>query len=63
MYEKWLRLDSSSPPDVRKTVVQSLRQVYSAWTNWYLAHQQYDQSSAGRGECSTLWVDPNDGSG
>ncbi len=44
MFEKWLKLDSKLPPDVRKTVVQSLRQVYSAWTNWYLEHERYEEA-------------------
>jgi len=44
MFEKWLKLDSKLPPDVRKTVVQSLRHVHSAWTNWYLEHERYEEA-------------------
>ena len=44
MFEKWLKLDSKLPPDVRKTVVQNLRQIYSAWTNWYLEHERYEEA-------------------
>ncbi len=44
MFEKWLKLDSKLPPDVRKTVVQSLRQIYSAWANWYLEHERYEEA-------------------
>jgi glycosyltransferase involved in cell wall biosynthesis len=44
MLEKWLELDSKLPPNVQKTVVQSLRQVYSAWTNWYLEHERYQEA-------------------
>src|ERR1039457_1881796 len=44
MFEKWLKLDSELAPDVRKTVVQSLRHVYSAWTNWYLEHERYEEA-------------------
>jgi len=44
MLEKWLKSDSKLPPDVRKTVVHSLRHVYSAWTNWYLEHEQYEEA-------------------
>ena len=44
MFEKWLKLDSELAPDVRKKVVRSLRHVYSAWTNWYLEHEQYEEA-------------------
>ena len=44
MFEKWLKLDAEFAPDVRKTVVRSLRHVYSAWTNWYLEHEQYEEA-------------------
>ena len=44
MFEKWLKLDSKLPLDVRKTIVQSLRRVYSAWTNWYLEHKRYEEA-------------------
>jgi glycosyltransferase involved in cell wall biosynthesis len=44
MFEKWLKLDSKLPPDVRKIIVHSLRQVYSAWTNWYLEHERYEEA-------------------
>jgi glycosyltransferase involved in cell wall biosynthesis len=44
MLEKWLKLDSELPPDVLKTVTHSLRQLYSAWTNWYLEHERYEEA-------------------
>ena len=44
MFEKWLKLDSKLPPEVRETIVQSLRHVYSAWTNWYLEHERYEEA-------------------
>jgi len=44
MFEKWLKLDSEVPPDVRKTVVQNLREINSAWTNWYLEHERYQEA-------------------
>jgi glycosyltransferase involved in cell wall biosynthesis len=44
MLEKWLKLDLKLTPDVRKTILQSLQQVYSAWTNWYLEHEQYGEA-------------------
>ena len=42
--EKWLKLDSQLPPEVRKTVVRNLRHVYSAWANWYLEHKRYEEA-------------------
>jgi glycosyltransferase involved in cell wall biosynthesis len=44
MLEKWLKLDSKLPPDVRKTVVQNLREINSAWTNWFLEHGRYAEA-------------------
>jgi glycosyltransferase involved in cell wall biosynthesis len=44
MLEKWLTLDSQLPLSVRKTIVQSLRRIYSAWTNWYLEHKRYEEA-------------------
>jgi glycosyltransferase involved in cell wall biosynthesis len=44
MYEKWLGLGTALPPEVRKTVERDLRLVHSHWTNWYLAHEQYNEA-------------------
>ncbi|MFZ0979274.1 MAG: hypothetical protein WAN23_07710, partial [Candidatus Acidiferrales bacterium] len=44
MLEKWLKLDSKLPLDVLKTVTHSLRQLHSAWTNWYLEHERYEEA-------------------
>jgi glycosyltransferase involved in cell wall biosynthesis len=44
MFEKWLRLDSKLPPDVRRTVVQDLRGVHSSWTNLYLETKRYAEA-------------------
>ena len=44
MLEKWLKLDSKLPPDVRTLVIQGLRHVHSAWANWYLEHERYDEA-------------------
>ena len=44
MLEKWLNLDPKLPRDVRKTLVQNLRQIHGAWTNWYLEHEQYAEA-------------------
>jgi glycosyltransferase involved in cell wall biosynthesis len=44
MLEKWLKLDSKLPLDVREIIIENLRQVYSAWANWYLEHEQYEEA-------------------
>ena len=56
MFEKWLNLDSGLPPEVRKTIMRSLRQVYSAWANWYLEHGRYDE--ARQAVCNALKYEP-----
>jgi len=43
MLEKWLK-DSTLPPEVRKLVIRGLRQIHSAWANWYLEHEQYEKA-------------------
>jgi len=44
MYEKWLGLGNALRPQVRKIVQRDLRGVHSHWTNWYLAHEQYNEA-------------------
>ena len=44
MFEKWMKLDLNLTPDVQKRVVRNLRQTYSAWTNWYLENQRYEEA-------------------
>jgi hypothetical protein len=44
VFEKWLRLDSKLPPDVRRIVRQDLRGVHSSWTNWYLETGRYAEA-------------------
>jgi glycosyltransferase involved in cell wall biosynthesis len=56
MFEKWLKLDSKLRPDVRKTVIQSLRRVYSAWANWYLEHERYEE--ARQAVCEAMKYEP-----
>jgi glycosyltransferase involved in cell wall biosynthesis len=56
MFEKWLKLDSKLPPDVRKTVIQSLRRVYSGWANWYLEHERYEE--ARQAVCKAMKYEP-----
>lgn len=52
MFEKWLKLDSGLPADVRGTIVRNLRHVHSAWANWYLEHKQYEK--ARRAVCQAI---------
>jgi glycosyltransferase involved in cell wall biosynthesis len=42
--EKWLRLDTVLPSNVRKSTVQKLRAIHSAWANWYLENEEYDKA-------------------
>jgi len=56
MLEKWLKLDSKLPPDVLKTVTNNLRQLHSAWTNWYLEHERYEE--ARQAVCKAMKYEP-----
>lgn len=43
MYEKWLnKVEQTS--DVRRTIINNLRDVHSRWANWYLETGQFDQA-------------------
>jgi len=44
MFEKWAQLASKLPPDVLKTVSHNLRHIYSAWANWYLENERYEEA-------------------
>jgi glycosyltransferase involved in cell wall biosynthesis len=44
IFDKWLSLDSQLPSGVRSTLVRNLRNVHSAWANWYLEHEQYHEA-------------------
>lgn len=50
MFEKWLKLGTSVPSEIRRAILQNLRHVHSAWTNWYLEHKQYDQARLSIGQ-------------
>lgn len=43
MREKWLR-DPALPAPIRKIVERELRQVHSAWANWYLESERYEEA-------------------
>jgi glycosyltransferase involved in cell wall biosynthesis len=44
IFDKWLALDSQLPLGIRSILVRNLRNVHSAWTNWYLEHEQYEEA-------------------
>ena len=44
MLEKWLTSNSNLAPNIRKIVVANLSQTHSAWTNWYLEHERYNEA-------------------
>jgi len=44
MFEKWLRLDTKLPQDVKLNVIHGLRHVHSAWANWHLEHERYEEA-------------------
>jgi glycosyltransferase involved in cell wall biosynthesis len=56
MLEKWFKFNSKLPPDVLKTVTHSLRQLHSAWTNWYLEHERYEE--ARQAVCKAMKYEP-----
>jgi len=58
MFEKWLR-NSKLSPDVRKTVIQGLRHIHSAWANWYLEHEQYEKARQAMHEAMKYELTPN----
>lgn len=41
MLEKWLKMDTRMPADVRRAIGQSLRGVHSSWGNWHLEMGDY----------------------
>jgi glycosyltransferase involved in cell wall biosynthesis len=44
MYEKWLGMGSTLPPDVHRIVRQDLRGIHSSWANWYLETKRYAEA-------------------
>jgi len=48
--EKWLNLSAELPPDVRIGIRNNLRDIHSAWTNFYLEREEYESA---RQEIST----------
>jgi glycosyltransferase involved in cell wall biosynthesis len=43
MLEKWLK-DAVLTPKVRKAVARTLRQTHSAWANWYLQAERFEEA-------------------
>jgi glycosyltransferase involved in cell wall biosynthesis len=44
MYENWLGMGRTLPPEVRRIVRQELRGVHSSWANWYLETERYAEA-------------------
>lgn len=59
MYEKWLRLGTELPPDVRAAVIQNLRAIHSMWANWYLQNGKYAQAHEALSRAVRCGVTPN----
>src|SRR5256712_1598778 len=50
LYEKWLSLSEELPSHVRTAILDNLRDIHSAWTNFYLETEEYERA---RQEIST----------
>jgi len=48
--EKWLSLSAELPSDVRIGILNNLRDIHSAWTNFYCEREEYERA---RQEIST----------
>lgn len=44
MLEKWLSMQPTLPPDLRRTVKRRLGALHSHWANWYLENERYDEA-------------------
>jgi len=44
MYRKWLAQGTELRPEVRRTVLHSLRSVHSGWANWHLENERYGEA-------------------
>jgi len=44
MLEKWLRMDTRMPTEVRRAIGSNLRGVHSAWANWHLETGNYGEA-------------------
>ncbi len=49
MTEKWLKLGAALPSNVRKSCVQKLRAIHSAWANLYLENEEYSKARRATG--------------
>jgi len=58
MLEKWLK-GSKLSPEVRKTVTQGLRGIHSAWANWYLEHERYEEAKEAIHQAMKYDLTPN----
>ena len=44
MLEKWLSMNETLPPNLRRTIKRSLGALHSHWTNWYLENGRYEEA-------------------
>ncbi len=44
VYEKWLKMDGVLPSNVRRSSMEKLRGIHSAWANWYLEIGDYGKA-------------------
>ena len=45
-FEKQLSLSEGLEPDIRKSIRRNLREIHSAWANWYLAQGEREKARA-----------------
>jgi|SRR5579871_784147 len=58
MYEKWLRLGTALPSDIRGTIVHNLQAIHSMWANWHLENGEYAQAQGSLSTAMTYEVTP-----
>jgi glycosyltransferase involved in cell wall biosynthesis len=58
MNEKWLKLDAALPSKVRKSSVQRLREIHSAWANFYLENEEYGKARRAIGTALKYEITP-----
>jgi len=44
MFEVWQGLGDSASQEVKRIILERLRGTHSAWTNWYLENERYDDA-------------------
>jgi glycosyltransferase involved in cell wall biosynthesis len=44
LYEKWLRMGTELPLEIRRIIEQDLGALHSHWANWYLENGRYEEA-------------------